>query len=253
MLKRLIWYRSPKRQKRSHTSLGLKRLLSKSRHAHKKTPTLLADKTQCSLPCEKHHPVKHMCKSSNTTRFYKYSRNKIKSLYPCSFNPVQPVSKTPARHIHWWFSSNRNHSVSSIAIMQQTLIAVLFFGLVASVGALDLSHAAQPSQEIDPRIFNFINDFYAQVVYPPLNHIVTSTCSKHILEISPQRFTHFFVIFKTLLSWALKFWLASLKTVFPLLVVAPYILPKPNFAVSGADCGTTHWNHPLKTHWQVNI
>lgn len=67
-------------------------------------------------------------------------------------------------------------SDSPLAIMHQSLLIVLVLGLSASVYALDLSHAAQPeTPEVDPRIFNFINQLYADVVYPPLNHVVTST------------------------------------------------------------------------------
>ena len=62
----------------------------------------------------------------------------------------------------------------SLANMQSQLIVVLLTGLVAATYALDLSHANPAPSEIEPRIFNFINDFYAQVIYPPLNHVVTS-------------------------------------------------------------------------------
>ena len=58
--------------------------------------------------------------------------------------------------------------------MQSQLIVVLLTGLVAATYALDLSHVNAVPNEIEPRIFNFINDFYAQVIYPPLNHVVTS-------------------------------------------------------------------------------
>lgn len=62
----------------------------------------------------------------------------------------------------------------SLANMQSQLIVVLLTGLVAATYALDLSHANAVPSGVEPRIFNFINDFYAQVVYPPLNHVVTS-------------------------------------------------------------------------------
>ena len=53
-------------------------------------------------------------------------------------------------------------------------VLILLVGFAASSYALDLSHANAGLSEADARIFSFINDFYAQVVYPPLNHIVTS-------------------------------------------------------------------------------
>jgi hypothetical protein len=56
--------------------------------------------------------------------------------------------------------------------MHQQLVVVLLVGLAASVYGLDLSHAAKRSTEVDPRVFGFLNDFYNQVVYPPLNHVV---------------------------------------------------------------------------------
>jgi hypothetical protein len=62
----------------------------------------------------------------------------------------------------------------SLANMQSQLIVVLLIGLVAATYALDLSHANAVPRGMEPRIFSFINDFYAQVVYPPLNHVVTS-------------------------------------------------------------------------------
>jgi hypothetical protein len=58
--------------------------------------------------------------------------------------------------------------------MNSQLVVVFLVGLAASTYALDLSHANKRSVEVEPRIFNFINDFYAQVVYPPLNHVVTN-------------------------------------------------------------------------------
>jgi len=54
----------------------------------------------------------------------------------------------------------------------QHLVVVLLVGLAASAYGLDLSHAAR-SAEIEPRVFDFLADFYAQVVFPPLNRIVT--------------------------------------------------------------------------------
>ena len=191
-----------------------------------------------------------MCTSSTIIRIYKYRRIKIKSLYPCSFIPVQTVGKMSPQTMRWRFPFNRNHSFPRLEIMQQTLVVVLFFGLATSIYGLDLSHAAQPAQEIDPRLFNFINDFYAQVVYPPLNHVVTSLYNINPGDMSTT-IELFPFIFQTWLSWALNYWPVFLKTVFLLLVVAPSIQPKPNFAVSGVDCGTTLWSHPLKTHSQV--
>jgi hypothetical protein len=58
--------------------------------------------------------------------------------------------------------------------MHSQLIVVFLLGLAASTYALDLSHADKRSSEIEPRLFSFLTDFYAQVVYPPLNHVVTS-------------------------------------------------------------------------------
>jgi len=58
--------------------------------------------------------------------------------------------------------------------MQTKLMIVFLVGLAASTYALDLSHANKRSVETEPRLFNIFNDFYAQVVYPPVNHIVTN-------------------------------------------------------------------------------
>jgi hypothetical protein len=58
--------------------------------------------------------------------------------------------------------------------MHSQLVVVFLVGLAASAYALDLSHAQKRSVEVEPRIFNLINDLYAQVIYPPLNHVVTS-------------------------------------------------------------------------------
>jgi len=56
--------------------------------------------------------------------------------------------------------------------MRSQLIVVLVVGLVASSYAYHLSDAKKRSIETEPRLFEFLTDFYAQVVYPPLNHIV---------------------------------------------------------------------------------
>jgi len=59
--------------------------------------------------------------------------------------------------------------------MNSQLIVILLVGLAASTYALDLSHAKKRSiEEIDPRALDFLRDLYAKVVYPPLNHVVTS-------------------------------------------------------------------------------
>jgi hypothetical protein len=58
--------------------------------------------------------------------------------------------------------------------MHQQLVIVLLVGLATTVYGLDLSHAAKRSTEIEPRLLNFIGDLYAQAIYPPLNHVVTS-------------------------------------------------------------------------------
>jgi hypothetical protein len=65
--------------------------------------------------------------------------------------------------------------------MQQQLVVLLLVGLAASAYGLDLSHAAKRSTELEPRIFSFVSDLYAQVIYPPLNHIVTSLLTVRIL------------------------------------------------------------------------
>jgi hypothetical protein len=57
--------------------------------------------------------------------------------------------------------------------MNQQLVVILLVGLAVSAYSLDLSHAKR-STEIEPRFFSFFNDLYAQVIYPPLNHVVTS-------------------------------------------------------------------------------
>lgn len=58
--------------------------------------------------------------------------------------------------------------------MHCRLVIALLVGLAASSYALDLSHANKRSIENEPRLFGLLNDFYAQVVYKPLNHVVTS-------------------------------------------------------------------------------
>jgi hypothetical protein len=58
--------------------------------------------------------------------------------------------------------------------MRSQLVVVFLVGLAASAYALDLSHAQKRSLEVEPRIFSLINDLYAQVIYRPLNHVVTS-------------------------------------------------------------------------------
>jgi len=55
----------------------------------------------------------------------------------------------------------------------QQIVVVLLVGLAASAYGLDLSHAAASTQ-IEPRVFNILSELYTQVLYPPLNHIVTS-------------------------------------------------------------------------------
>jgi len=56
--------------------------------------------------------------------------------------------------------------------MHSQLVVILLVGLAASTYALDLSHAERRSIEMEPRIFNIFNDFYKQVIYPPLDHVV---------------------------------------------------------------------------------
>ncbi|CAF1212284.1 unnamed protein product [Adineta ricciae] len=58
--------------------------------------------------------------------------------------------------------------------MHSQLVIVLLVGLAASSYALDLSHADKRSPVDEPRLFNLLTDFYATVVYPPLNHVVTN-------------------------------------------------------------------------------
>jgi len=58
--------------------------------------------------------------------------------------------------------------------MKCQLIFIFFIGAVVSTYAYRLPDAQKRSLENDPRVLNLLNDFYAQVVYPPLNHIVTS-------------------------------------------------------------------------------
>jgi hypothetical protein len=55
------------------------------------------------------------------------------------------------------------------------LVILLLVGLAVSAYGLDLSHAAKRSTELEPRIINLVSGLYAQVIYPPLNHIVTSS------------------------------------------------------------------------------
>jgi len=58
--------------------------------------------------------------------------------------------------------------------MHSQLVIVLLVGLAATAYALDLSHANKRSLETEPRLFGLLNDLYAQVIYPPLNHVVTN-------------------------------------------------------------------------------
>ena len=88
----------------------------------------------------------------------------------------------------------------SLANMHSQLIVVLLVGLAAATYALDLSHAHAVPSELEPRIFNFINDFYAQVVYPPLNHIVTSQSLKAFFSASHE----LAFALQILLFWVLK-------------------------------------------------
>ncbi len=63
----------------------------------------------------------------------------------------------------------------SLIDMHSQLVIVLLVGLAASAYALDLSHADKRSLETEPRLFGLLSDLYAQVIYPPLNHVVTSS------------------------------------------------------------------------------
>jgi len=56
--------------------------------------------------------------------------------------------------------------------MHSQLVVILLVGLAASTYALDLSHAEKRSIELEPRLFNIFNEFYAKVIYPPLDHVV---------------------------------------------------------------------------------
>jgi hypothetical protein len=58
--------------------------------------------------------------------------------------------------------------------MHQQLVVVLLVGLAVSAYGLDLSHAAKRSVVDERGLLSFINDLYAQVIYPPLNHVVTN-------------------------------------------------------------------------------
>jgi len=67
--------------------------------------------------------------------------------------------------------------LKSLIDMHSQLVIVLLVGLAASAYALDLSHANKRSLETEPRLFSLLSDLYAQVIYPPLNHVVTSPYS----------------------------------------------------------------------------
>ncbi|CAF2881033.1 unnamed protein product, partial [Rotaria sp. Silwood2] len=56
--------------------------------------------------------------------------------------------------------------------MRSQFILVLVVGLLASTYGYHLSDEKKRSIESEPRLFQFLEDFYAQVVYKPLNHIV---------------------------------------------------------------------------------
>lgn len=58
--------------------------------------------------------------------------------------------------------------------MRSQLIAILLVGLVASSYAYRLPDVKKRSAEIEPRFLDFFQELYAQVIYPPLNHVVTS-------------------------------------------------------------------------------
>jgi hypothetical protein len=58
--------------------------------------------------------------------------------------------------------------------MRSQLIVVLLVGLAASTYAYHLSDAKKRSVETDARFFEFFTDLYADVIYQPLNHIVTN-------------------------------------------------------------------------------
>ncbi|CAF4988434.1 unnamed protein product, partial [Rotaria sp. Silwood1] len=58
--------------------------------------------------------------------------------------------------------------------MRSQFIVLLVVGLVASTHAYHLSDAKKRSIESDARLFNALQDFFNQVVHPPLNHVVQS-------------------------------------------------------------------------------
>jgi len=58
--------------------------------------------------------------------------------------------------------------------MNSRLVLLLFVGVIASINAYRIPDTKKSTIDLEPRLLNFINDFYAQVVYPPLNHVVTS-------------------------------------------------------------------------------
>ena len=62
--------------------------------------------------------------------------------------------------------------------MHQQSVILLVIGLAVACYGLDLSHAAKRSTELEPRVVSFISDLYAQVIYPPLNHVVTSLLNR---------------------------------------------------------------------------
>ncbi|CAF3445216.1 unnamed protein product [Rotaria socialis] len=58
--------------------------------------------------------------------------------------------------------------------MRSPFIVVLLVGLAASSYAYHLSDVHKRSLEEEPRIFQLLEDLYSQVLYKPLNHIVTN-------------------------------------------------------------------------------
>ncbi|CAF1204381.1 unnamed protein product [Adineta steineri] len=58
--------------------------------------------------------------------------------------------------------------------MRSQLVIVLLVGLAASAYALDLSHAHKRSIETEATARGIFSNFYAQVIYPPMNHVATN-------------------------------------------------------------------------------
>ena len=122
------------------------------------------------------------------------------------------------------------------------LMVVLVGILLVSVSARRLVDLQQGSVQGETRLFDFLSDFYAEVVYPPLNHIVTSSSVVHFIHCSLVDSFRFGFVGCTSVGRGF------LKMVFLHRMLALKIFLRKNVAISSAIFGTMELNRPLKMH-----